>query len=252
MTARFTGKVALVTGGGSGIGRATALAFAAEGATVAVAGRGHDALAETVRLVEAAGGTASAVTADVASAADAAAMVDTVVARHGGLHIAFNNAGVLAVGEVADLDEAAFNHVMAINVTGVFLSMKHEIAHMRAHGGGVIVNTASNIGAHIRKPGLGAYAASKAAVSALTKTAALEYIGAGIRINSVSPGASDTDMSRRPGETDQERDDRLGGSIPLGRVGALAEVAATVLWLASPESGFAVGHDLVIDGGAAA
>lgn len=252
MSLRFTGKVALVTGGGSGIGRAAALAFAREGAAVVVAGRNPQPLAETVELIEAAGGQGSAVTADVSNSEDVARLVTTAVERHGGLHVAFNNAGVLATGTVADFDEQDWDKVMAINLTGVWLSMKHEIAHMRAHGGGVIVNTSSNLGSHLRIPALGAYAASKAAVSTLTRTAALEYIGEGIRINAISPGPIETTMSLRPGETEAERAERMRETLPAGRTGSLDEAAAAVVWLASPESGFTVGHDLVLDGGASA
>jgi NAD(P)-dependent dehydrogenase (short-subunit alcohol dehydrogenase family) len=253
MPARFTGKVALITGGGSGIGRAAALAFAREGATAVVAGRNPEALGETVAAIEADGGSAGAVTADVTRAQDIARLVETTVARHGGLDVAFNNAGVRGpLGPIADLEETAWSGVVAANLTSVWLSMKYEIAHMLEHGGGVIVNTASNIGAHMRVPGLGAYAATKAGVSALTRAAAREYIGDGIRINAISPGPSDTTMSFRPGETEAERAARLKAVLPIGRVGALEEVTATVLWLASPDSGFAVGHDLVVDGGASA
>jgi len=249
---RFENQVVLVTGGGSGIGRATALAFAAEGATVAVAGRSPEPLAQTVKLVEEAGGTASAVTADVSREDDVAAMVETVVQRHGGLHVAFNNAGVFVPGGVADLSVAEWSRAVEINLTGVWLSMKHEIAHLRAHGGGAIVNTASNLGAHGRRPGLSAYVATKAAVSALTRNAAREHIADGIRINAISPGPVDTSMSLLPGETPAGRAQRLRDALPIGRVGALDEITSAVLWLASPESGFTVGHDLVLDGGAAA
>lgn len=252
MTARFTGKVALITGGGSGIGRATALAFAREGATVVVAGRSAGLLEQTVKLIEDEGGQADAVAADVSSSEDVARLVTTTVERHGGLHIAFNNAGTLEAGPLADMDEAAWDRQLAVNVTGVFLSMKHEITHMRGNGGGVIVNTASNLGAHMRLPFLGAYAASKAAVSALSRAAAREYIGEGVRINAISPGPIDTSMSLRPGETEVERAERVKGSLPIGRVGTLDEAASAVLWLASPEAAFTVGHDLVIDGGATA
>jgi len=250
MGARFAGKVVLVTGGGSGIGRATARAFADEGATVVVAGRDGQRLASAVAEI---GGDASAVTVDVTDSADVARMVETVVARHGGLDVAFNNAGILGTpAAAADLDEDGFGAVLGTNVTGTWLCLKHEVAHMRAHGGGAIVNMASNIGAHGRLPNMAAYAASKAAVSALTRTAARDHIADGVRINAVSPGATDTDMSRRPGETDADRAARLKNAIPLGRVGATAEVAAAVLWLASDEAAFTVGHDLVVDGGATA
>jgi NAD(P)-dependent dehydrogenase (short-subunit alcohol dehydrogenase family) len=252
MTARFTDQVVLVTGGGSGIGRAAARAFAGEGAAVVVVGRGKASLDETVELIHADGGRADTIVADVSRAEDTARMVEDTVSRHGGLHVAFNNAGVLGVGPVADLDEMTWNTVVAANLTGVWLSMKHEIGHMRAQGGGVIVNTSSNLGAHMRKPNLGAYIATKAAVSALTRTAALEYIGAGVRINAVSPGPVETTMSLRPGETVADRADRMKSELPIGRAGTLDEVAATVLWLASAEAGFVVGHDLVLDGGASA
>lgn len=252
MTQRFTGKTVLVTGGGSGIGRATALAFAREGAVVAVAGRRREPLDQTVRLIEEAGGQATAVTADVSSPADAQRLVAAVTERHGGLHVAFNNAGIIEAGPLADMDDAAWDRQVAVNLTGVFLAMKHEINAMRAHGGGVIVNTASNLGAHMRLPFLGAYAATKAAVSALTRAAAREYIADGIRINAISPGPIDTPMSLRPGEAEADRDKRLAGALPAGRAGTVAEAAAAVLWLASPEAGFTIGHDLVIDGGATA
>ncbi|MFI5588829.1 SDR family NAD(P)-dependent oxidoreductase [Amycolatopsis sp. NPDC051758] len=250
MGARFAGKIVLVTGGGSGIGLTTAKAFAAEGATVVVAGRDEQRLASAVKEI---GGAASAVTVDVTDSADVARMVSTVVERHGGLDVAVNNAGILgSPAPVADLDEEDFGAVIGTNLTGTWLCLKHEIAHMRAHGGGAIVTIASNIGVHGRLPNMAAYAASKAAVSALTRTAARDHIADGVRINAVSPGATDTDMSLRPGETDADRAARLKNAIPLGRVGATAEVAAAVLWLASDEAAFTVGHDLVVDGGATA
>jgi NAD(P)-dependent dehydrogenase (short-subunit alcohol dehydrogenase family) len=250
MTARFTDKVVLITGGAGVLARATARAFADEGATVVLAGRGEAELAEAAKEI---GDRADTVVADVTSSADVARMVETVVRRHGGLDVAFNSAGIFGgAAPVADLDEGTWAAVLEVNLTGVFLSMKHEIAHMKAAGGGAIVNMASNIGAHGRRPGLAAYAASKAGVSVLTRTAAREYAADGIRINAVSPGASDTPMSYRPGETREDRDARVRGAVPAGRVGDPAEVAAAVLWLASPEAGFVVGHDLVVDGGATA
>lgn len=252
MGTRFAGKVALITGGGSGIGRAVALAFAEEGAAVAVAGRTEETLAETVRLIEAAGGTASVIVVDVTSEPAVRGMVDTTVERHGGLDIAFNNAGMFVGGQIADLEVADWNAIMATNVTGVWLSMKHEIRYMRTHGGGTIVNTSSTFGAHKRIPGVGAYSASKAAVTALTRTAALEYTGDGVRINAISPGPMETPMSLRPGETEAERAIRLKDALPAGRAGTMREAAGAVLWLASEDAGFAIGQDLVLDGGSTA
>jgi NAD(P)-dependent dehydrogenase (short-subunit alcohol dehydrogenase family) len=249
MSGRFQGQVTLVTGGGSGIGRAIALAFGREGATVVVAGRTADPLGQTVKQIDVEGGRADAITTDVTRADQVARLVGQIVDRHGGLDVAVNNAGIVGTpASVADLDEATWTAVVATNLTGVWLSMKHEIAHMRARGSGSIVNVASSVGAHLTLPTMGAYAATKAAVSTLTRTAAKECIGSGVRINAVSPGPVDTPMSRFPGETDADRDARLAQVLPIGRVAATQEIAATVLWLASPDASFVVGHDLVVDG----
>ncbi|TDD60232.1 SDR family oxidoreductase [Actinomadura darangshiensis] len=247
----FSDKIVLITGGAGGIGRSTAHAFVREGATVVLAGRDMTTLAEAVK--EVGPGKADHVVADVSDAESAARMVETVVARHGGLHIAVNNAGVLAgFGPVADIDTAAWDDVLRVNLTGVFLSMKHEIAHMRAHGGGAIVNVSSNIGAHGRLAGMAAYAASKAGVSVLTRTAALDHVADGVRVNAVSPGASDTPMSLRPGESRADRAERMRTAAPSGRVADTSEVAESILWLASDAASHVVGHDLVVDGGATA
>ncbi|MEV7602048.1 glucose 1-dehydrogenase [Kitasatospora sp. NPDC089797] len=250
MSTRFADKSVLVTGAGSGIGRGIALAFAQEGARVAVAGRSAGPLAETVELIERAGGRAVALTGDVTDAADAARLVRETVEHFGGLDVAVNNAGVFgAAGPVAEIDEADFRRVLEINVTGTLLAMQHQIGHLRAHGGGAIVNVSSNLGAHKRIEGVGAYAASKAAVTALTRAAARDHIGEGVRINTVSPGPVDTPMSSRPGESAADKSDRMKSEVPVGRSGAVAEIAAAVLYLASPEAGYTVGADLVLDGG---
>ncbi|MCM1972220.1 SDR family NAD(P)-dependent oxidoreductase [Streptomyces sp. G1] len=254
MSARFTGKSVLVTGAGSGIGRAVALAFAAEGAAVAVAGRTAAPLDATVELIEKEGGRAVAVTADVTRAEDVRAMVRRTVEHFGGLDVAVNNAGVLrGVGPVADLPEEDWRSMLDINVTGVLLSLQAEVAAMRDQpAGGAIVNISSNLGAHTRIPGVAGYLVTKAAVSALTRAAALDHIADGVRINAVSPGATATTMSLRPGESEADRADRMQGESPLGRVSSTAEVAAAVLYLASPDAASVVGTDLVIDGGVSA
>ncbi len=255
MTHRFTGRTALVTGAGSGIGRATALAFAAEGAQVVVAGRRREPLAETVTLIEEAGGKALAVTTDVTRAADLRALVETAVDRFGSLDVAVNNAGVLEAGgqPAADVPEDAWRRMLDINVTGVLLALQAEVRQMRTQpGGGAIVNLASQIGVHGRIPGMTAYGVTKAAVSVLTRGAALDHIADGVRINAVSPGASATSMSLKPGETEAGRADRMKTAVPLGRVSAVAEIASAVLYLASDDAASVVGTDLVVDGGSTA
>ncbi|MFD5554871.1 SDR family NAD(P)-dependent oxidoreductase [Streptomyces sp. NPDC127068] len=250
---RFPGKTVLVTGAGSGIGRAVALAFAAEGASVVVAGRTAAPLDETVALIEAAGGTAAAVTVDVTDSDRLRNLVRESVARFGSLDVAVNNAGILrGTVPVAEVSEEDWDAVLRTNVTGVWLAMKHEIAHMRENGGGTIVNVSSNLGAHQRIPNAAAYLTSKAAVSALTRAAALDHIHQGVRIVAVSPGAVDAPMSLRPGETAADRTERMKTENPLGRVAEAAEVAEAVLYLASPAAGSVVGADLVIDSGSSA
>lgn len=181
-------------------------------------------------------------------------MVRRAVEHFGGLDVAVNNAGVFRGGvPVADLPEADWRTLLDVNVTGVLLCLQAEVARMREQPtGGAIVNIASNLGAHRRTPGLAGYVATKAAVSALTRAAALDHIADGVRINAVSPGPSATPMSLRPGETDADRAARMRDVSPLGRVSTTAEIAAAVLYLASPEAASVVGADLVVDGGAAA
>jgi NAD(P)-dependent dehydrogenase (short-subunit alcohol dehydrogenase family) len=251
---RFIGRTALVTGAGSGIGRAIALAFAAEGAQVVVAGRGREPLTETVRLIEEAGGKALMVTGDVTRDAEIRAVVAAAVDRFGPLDVAVNNAGVFRGGQpLAELSSADWREQLAINLTGMFLALRAEIRQMRAQpSGGAIVNIASTFGAHTRAPGAAAYAATKAAVSALTRGAALDHIHDGVRINAISPGAVDTPMSLRAGETEADRAERVRAALPLGRVSTTSEIAAAVLYLASDDASSVVGTDLVVDSGATA
>lgn len=253
MSVRFTNKAVLVTGAGTGLGRAIALAFAAEGARVVVSGRSAATLDETVALIEADGGTAVAVIADVARAEDVRALVRRTVETFGGLDVAVNNAGIFRGGHPAgDFPLEDWQTLLDTNVTGVLHCLQAEIAHMRAHDGGAIVNISSNLGPHVRIPGVFGYQVSKAAVSALTRAAALDHIADGIRINAVSPGASASAMSLLPGETEAEREVRMKEQSPLGRISAASEIAAAVLYLASDDAGSAVGTDLVIDGGVSA
>lgn len=254
MSHRFTGRTALVTGAGSGIGRAVALALAAEGARVVVAGRRQEPLAETVRLIEEQGGKALAVSADVSRAADAEALVRAAVEHFGSLDVAVNNAGVFRGGRpLADLPEEDWHEQLAINVTGVHLALQAQIRQMRTQpAGGAIVNVSSTFGRHASSPGAAAYSATKAAVTALSRGAALDHIQDGVRINVVSPGATETSMSLRPGETEAERTERARATLPLGRISTTQEVAAAVLYLASDDAASVVGTDLVVDSGATA
>jgi len=251
---RFTDRTVLVTGAGSGIGRAVALAFAAEGAQLVVAGRRREPLDETVALIEKAGAKALAVTADVSDAAAIRAVIEAAVGHFGSLDVAVNNAGVFRGGApLAELSEEDWHTQLGINVTGVFLALQAEIRQMRTQpNGGAIVNIASIFGVHARRPGAAAYAATKAAVSVLTRGAALDHIRDGVRINAVSPGAVDTSMSLGPGETEAERAERMRDTVPLGRVSATEEIAAAVLYLASDAAASVVGTDLVVDSGASA
>ncbi|TPQ18250.1 SDR family NAD(P)-dependent oxidoreductase [Streptomyces sporangiiformans] len=249
---RFSGRTVLVSGGGSGIGRTIALAFAAEGASVVVAGRTRASLDETVALAEGAPGTVVAQAADVARAEDVDALVRAAVDRFGSLDVAVNNAGVFRGGQpVTDLSDDDWHTLLDTNVTGVLLALRAQVRQMSTQpDGGAIVNISSNLGAHRHLPGKVAYAASKAAMSALTRGAALDHIADGVRINVVSPGVSATTMSLQPGETETERAVRMKEESPVGRASSTEEVAAAVLYLASDAAASVVGTDLVIDGGA--
>ena len=249
-TGSLLGKNSVVTGAGSGIGRQVAIALAAEGARVVLAGRRVSELRLTGTEVENRGGDYLAVETDITNEADVKALLKEAMAGKVRLDIAINCAGVFRTGAIDEMELDTFNQLLATNTVGTWLCMKHEIHVMKQQGNGVIVNIASNIGDHMTRPGVGAYAASKAAVSVLTRTAALEAISNGIRINSISPGPVDTTMSYRAGEDKGARDARIASTNPSGRVAKLEEISSAVLWLCSDGAGFVVGQDLVIDGGA--
>jgi NAD(P)-dependent dehydrogenase (short-subunit alcohol dehydrogenase family) len=245
-------KVALVTGGASGIGRATALAMAREGALVAVADRTEESAAGTVALINATGGQAIAIGGDVTTEAHVAAMVAHTVAAYRRIDCAFNNAGVAgwAVGpgrqRTHELSQASFDAMLAINLTGVFLCLKYEIAQMLAQGGGgAIVNTASIAGL-IGLPTSAHYVAAKHGVVGLTKTAAIEYAQDGIRVNCVNPGYVATPMTE---EVVKTRLDEVMAKVPMNRMGLPDEIAEAVVWLCSDKASFMTGASQVVDGG---
>lgn len=249
MAQTFQNTAVLVTGGASGIGRAVALAFAAAGAQVAVADRHADGGRETVARIEAAGGRALPITADVADAGAVAEMIKTVTHAFGRLDVAVNNAGVLGVpAPLHDTDDELFDQVLGVNLRGLFLCMKYEIRHMLKQGGGRIVNVASLAGL-VGFSGFAPYAASKHGVLGLTKTAALEYAKSNIRVNAVCPSIIETPMTT--GEhIPAELVAKYLNVHPMRRAGKPEEVAAAVLWLASDGASFVNGVALPVDGGA--
>jgi NAD(P)-dependent dehydrogenase (short-subunit alcohol dehydrogenase family) len=249
MTGRLDGKVALVTGGSSGIGRATALAFAREGAKVVIADVAIEGCHDTATQIREAGGDALCVETDVSKADQVKALIDEIVETYGRLDYAFNNAGI--EGEqapTADCAEENWDRVIGINLRGVWLCMKHEIPQMLKQGGGAIVNMSSVAGL-VGFPNIPAYTASKHGVLGLTKTAALEYAKQGIRVNAVCPGVIRTAMVERFVGGDPEAEAQLTASEPIGRMGTPEEVAEAVVWLCSDAASFVTGHPMVVDGG---
>ena len=254
MAGRVEGKVALVTGGASGIGRATALTFAREGAKLVVADMNEDGGRQTAHMITENGGDATFVQVDVTSASAVEALISKTVETYGRLDCAHNNAGISGAGIggehralTAEYPDERWHQVMAINLTGVWLCMKYEVAQMLTQGGGTIVNTASGAGL-VGLPGNCAYVASKHGVVGLTKTAALEYAQQGIRVNCVCPGYIQTPMTARS-LSDPEQKAQIIAREPIGRVGTPEEIAEAVVWLCSDAASFVTGHAMSVDGG---
>jgi NAD(P)-dependent dehydrogenase (short-subunit alcohol dehydrogenase family) len=251
MTGMLDGKVALVTGGGNGIGREAALAFAREGARVAVADYDGEAAGETVALINRNGGQAISLSGDVTVAAQVKAMLDGTIAAYGRIDCAFNNAGIAghqveAAGQLThEWSEASFDRMIAVNLKGVWLCMKQEIPLLRANGGGVIVNTAS-ISGLIGLRTSSAYVAAKHGVIGLTKSAAIEYAEEGIRVNAVCPGYITTRMTAPTGDA---RRDAIIARTPMRRFGEPSEIAEMVVWLCSDRASYVTGAAYEVDGG---
>jgi NAD(P)-dependent dehydrogenase (short-subunit alcohol dehydrogenase family) len=245
----FAGKVAFVTGAANGIGRAVALAFAHEGASVVVADVSEQGNQETARMIEEAGGRALAVKCDVSRAEDVKAALDHAVETFGRLDFAFNNAGVeQPLTAAADLTEQEWDRTVDINLRGVFLCMRHEIPLMLKQGGGAIVNTSSGAGVK-GFAGQAAYCAAKHGIVGLSRAAALDYATANGRVNAVCPGIIETPMMDRFSGGTPEGRERVIAQEPVGRMGKPEEIAAAVVWLCSDAAAFVVGHAMVIDGG---
>ncbi len=245
----FTGKVALVTGAASGMGLATAQAFADAGAAVALADFREGAVKSEAEKLAAAGHKVLAIHCDVSDDTQVEQMVERTVAEFGRLDAAFNNAGVMArIAPTAESTREEWDRVIGINLRGVWSSMKYELRQMQRQGSGAIVNNAS-VGALTGNPGIGSYIASKHGVVGLTRTAALEYIKDGIRVNAVNPGLIDTQIARDVVSGDEQAYNEIAKNVPIRRAGRPEEIASAVLWLCSPGASYIVGHALTVDGG---
>tara|TARA_B110001454_G_C12723220_1_gene435920 strand:+ start:5266 stop:6039 length:774 start_codon:yes stop_codon:yes gene_type:complete len=245
----FKNKVAFVSGAATGIGRATALAFASYGARVALVDINVDDGLKTLHIMTEAGGTGLFINADVSKREEVKNSIQQTVDKFGALDYAFNNAGIEGTQSfTADTSEDNWNHVMDVNLKSVWLCMKYQIPRMLKQGGGAIVNC-SSIAGLIGFPGIPAYVASKHAVIGLTKTAALEYAKSNIRINAVCPGVISTPMIDRFTHGEAQIRNQFVNGEPIGRLGQPEEVASSVLWLCSEQSSFVTGHPLVVDGG---
>lgn len=245
----FEGKVAIVTGGSYGIGRATAVAFAARGAKVIIADWLEDIEQQTLKQIKAVGGQAVFVNCDVSKSNEVSAMVEKTVSTYGRLDYAFNNAGIEgATANTHECTEENWDKTINVNLKGIWLCMKYEIVEMLKQGKGAIVNCASVAGL-IGFPGLPAYVVSKHGVVGLTKTAALENAKQQIRINAVCPGVIHTDMIDRITGMDKEAEKQFINMEPVGRMGKPEEVAEAVMWLCSDAASFVTGHSMPVDGG---
>jgi NAD(P)-dependent dehydrogenase (short-subunit alcohol dehydrogenase family) len=248
-TKRFEGKVAIVTGAANGIGRATAAAFAREGAAVVVADVDVDGGNATAEAIRSAGGQAEFVVTDVSSPEDVQRMVATAIDRFGRLDYAHNNAGIVGAGAtIADMPVETWQRGIGVMLTGVFLCMKYEIPAILAQGRGAIVNTSSGAGL-IGFPGMADYVSAKHGVIGLTKTAALENATTGLRINSVCPGTARTKMVEDWIGGDPAAEQQVRDLHPIGRIATPEEIANAVLWLCSDDASFVIGHAMVVDGG---